>query len=117
MQKYKDLSMRCIFLHLFICYLTNLIPLHDYSIRKGYQIIPKGSIIPKTLTYKYIYLFILLFLSYTNFGLYSFSLLRFSHPKFLTRQYQLSYMLHHLFFPTRVFKNGDYRHTFFWKSV
>jgi hypothetical protein len=50
--------------------LTNLIPLIGYAIKKGYQIILKGSIIPKTLTYKYIYLFMLLFLSYTNFGLY-----------------------------------------------
>jgi hypothetical protein len=62
MQKYKKLSMRCIFLYLFICYLTTLIPLIEYAQRK------RNQIIPKTLTYKYTYLFILYF--YTDFGLY-----------------------------------------------
>jgi hypothetical protein len=57
MQKYKNLIMRCIFLFLFICYLTNLIPFIEYAKRKENQIIFKGFIIPKTLTYKYIYLF------------------------------------------------------------
>jgi hypothetical protein len=47
--------------YLFICYLTTLIPLIEYAQRKGNQIIPK------TLSYKYMYLFILLFLPYTNF--------------------------------------------------
>jgi hypothetical protein len=56
MQKYKNLSMRCIFLYLFICYLTTLIPLIKYAQRK------RNQIIPKTLTYKYTYLFILYFL-------------------------------------------------------
>jgi hypothetical protein len=57
--------MECTFLYLFICYLTTLIPLIEYPQRKGDQKIPK------TLAYKYIYLFILLFLSYTDFGLYN----------------------------------------------
>jgi hypothetical protein len=39
--------MRCIFLYLFICYLTTLIPLIEYTQRKENQIISKGSIIPK----------------------------------------------------------------------
>jgi hypothetical protein len=56
--------MRCIFLYLFICYLTTLIPLIEYAQRKGNQIISK------TLLSKYMYLFILLFLPYTNLGLY-----------------------------------------------
>jgi hypothetical protein len=56
MQKYKNFSMRCIFLYLFICYLTTLIPLIEYAQRKGDQEILK------TLAYKFIYLFILLFL-------------------------------------------------------
>jgi hypothetical protein len=48
--------MRCIFLYLSICYLTTLIPLIEYAQRKGDQEILK------TLAYKFIYLFILLFL-------------------------------------------------------
>jgi hypothetical protein len=31
MQKYKNLSMRCIFEYLFIFYLTTLIPLIEYA--------------------------------------------------------------------------------------
>jgi hypothetical protein len=65
MHKYKNLSMRCIFIYLFICYLTTLIPLIEYAQRK------ENQIIPKTLTYKYTYLFILLFFFDTNFGLYN----------------------------------------------
>jgi hypothetical protein len=56
--------MRCIFLYLFICYLTTLIPLIEYAQRKG------NELILKALTYKYTYLFILLFFSYADFGLY-----------------------------------------------
>jgi glycopeptide antibiotics resistance protein len=52
MQKYINLSMRCIFLYLFVCYLATLILLIEYAQRKGNQIIPK------TLTYRYIYLII-----------------------------------------------------------
>jgi hypothetical protein len=42
-------------------------PLIEYAQRKENQIISKGSIIPKTPAYKYIHLFIVLFLSYTFF--------------------------------------------------
>jgi hypothetical protein len=51
-------------MHLFICHLTTLIPLVEYAQRK------EDQEIPKTLAYKYIYLFILLSSSYTNFGHY-----------------------------------------------
>jgi hypothetical protein len=34
MQKIKNLSMKCIFQYLFICYLSNLIPLFEYAKRK-----------------------------------------------------------------------------------
>jgi hypothetical protein len=47
--------MICIFPYLFICYLTNIIPLVEYAQRK------EDQEIPKTLAYKFIYLFILLF--------------------------------------------------------
>jgi hypothetical protein len=57
MQKYKNISMKCIYF--FICYLINMFPLTKYAQRKG------NLIIPKTLLYTY--LFILLFLPYTNF--------------------------------------------------
>jgi hypothetical protein len=43
--------MRCIFIYLFICYLTTSFPLSEYALRKGNQIIPK------TLLCKYMYLF------------------------------------------------------------
>jgi hypothetical protein len=43
----------------FICYLINTFPLTKYAQRKRIQIIPK--------TLLYTYLFILLFLPYTNF--------------------------------------------------
>jgi hypothetical protein len=33
-QKYNNFSMRCIFLYLFICYLTTLIPLIEYAKRE-----------------------------------------------------------------------------------
>jgi hypothetical protein len=42
--------MRCTYLYLFICYLTNLISLIEYAKRKINQIIFKGSIIHMTLT-------------------------------------------------------------------
>jgi hypothetical protein len=64
--KIQEPSMECTFLYLFICYLTTLIPLIEHTERKG------DHEIPKTLAYKYIYLFILLFFSYTDFGLYKF---------------------------------------------
>jgi hypothetical protein len=44
MQKYKNLSMRCIFLCLFICYLINIIPLFEYAQIEEIQLISKGSI-------------------------------------------------------------------------
>jgi hypothetical protein len=58
------MEMECTFLYLFICYLTTLISLIEYAQIKGDQAIPK------TLAYKYIYLFILLFFSYIDFRLY-----------------------------------------------
>jgi hypothetical protein len=68
MQKHKDFSMRCIFLYLFICYLTNIIPLIEYAQRKENQIIFKGSIIPKHPLIN-IFIYFIIF-PYTNFGLY-----------------------------------------------
>jgi hypothetical protein len=64
MQQYKNASIICISLYLllllllllllFYCYdLTNLISLFEYAQRNKNQIITKGSIIPKTSTYKY----------------------------------------------------------------
>jgi hypothetical protein len=47
----RILNMRCIFIYLFICYLTILLPLSEYAQSKGNQIIPK------TLLCKYMYLF------------------------------------------------------------
>jgi hypothetical protein len=67
MQKYKNLDIKCIFQYLFICYLINIFPLIEYAQRKENQIVSKGSMIPKTLLYKYMYLFILSFWSHTNF--------------------------------------------------
>ena len=62
MHKYQNLSMIFIFLYLFIYYLSTLIPLIECAQRKG------NRIIPKTILYKYMCLFILLiFLTYTNF--------------------------------------------------
>jgi hypothetical protein len=52
-------SMECIFRYLFICHLSTLFPLVDYA-----------QEILKILAWKYIYLFILLSFSYTNFGHY-----------------------------------------------
>jgi hypothetical protein len=60
----ENFSMRCLFLYLFICYLTALFLLSEYAQRKG------KHIITKTLLCKSLYLFILLlllFLPYTNF--------------------------------------------------
>jgi hypothetical protein len=34
MQKYKNLSMKCIFQYLFICYLINIFSLIEYAQRK-----------------------------------------------------------------------------------
>jgi hypothetical protein len=48
-------------LYLFICYLTNIIPLIEYAQIKEKQIISKIRL------YKCMYLLILLFLSHTNF--------------------------------------------------
>jgi hypothetical protein len=64
MQQYKNANMICISLYLllllFYCYyLTNLISLFEYAQRNENQIISKGSIIPKTSTYKYNYYFLL----------------------------------------------------------
>jgi hypothetical protein len=65
----KIIGMICTFLYFFIGYLTNLIPLSDYenerelTISKGFQKILKHY-------HNYIYLFIYLYFSSTNFGLY-----------------------------------------------
>jgi hypothetical protein len=61
MHKYKNLNMRCIFLYLFIFYLATLIPIIEFAQRE------ENQITPKTLLYKYMYLFILLFSPYTDF--------------------------------------------------
>jgi hypothetical protein len=53
--------MRCIFLYLFIFYLATLIPIIEFAQRE------ENQITPKTLLYKYMYLFILLFSPYTDF--------------------------------------------------
>jgi hypothetical protein len=52
--------MKCIFQYLFICYLINIFPLIEYAQRKENYRVSEGSMIPKTLLYKYLYLFILL---------------------------------------------------------
>jgi hypothetical protein len=57
----QELSMECTFLYSFLCYLTTLLPLGEYAQRKGNQIIPQ------TVLCKYMYLYILLLLPYTNF--------------------------------------------------
>lgn len=60
--------MRCIFLYLFICYLTNIIPLIEYAQLKENQIISKGSINSQNTK---IIIFIYLYRFYdTIFGLY-----------------------------------------------
>jgi hypothetical protein len=56
--------MRCIFLYLIVCYLTNLISLIEYAQRKGNQIISK------TLLSKYMFLLILFFYLIQILGLY-----------------------------------------------
>jgi hypothetical protein len=64
----KVISMRCIFLYLFICYLTNIIPLIEYAQLKENQIISKGSINSQNTK---IIIFIYLYHFYdTIFGLY-----------------------------------------------
>jgi hypothetical protein len=60
MQTHKNSSMICIFLHLFICYLTNIIPLTEYAQIKQNQMISKGSIISS----HYIIIFIHLYRYY-----------------------------------------------------
>jgi hypothetical protein len=57
-----------IFIYLFIYHLTTLFPLVDYAQRKVDQKILK------ILAWKYIYLFILLYFSYTNFGHYRYTI-------------------------------------------
>jgi hypothetical protein len=57
--KIQELQHEMHVLIFFICYLINMFPLTEYAQRKGNQIIPK--------TLLYTYLFILLFLPYTNF--------------------------------------------------
>jgi hypothetical protein len=52
--------MMCIFLYLFICYVTNIIPLIKFAQRRENQLTPKGSIIPR-------YPLINIFFSYTYF--------------------------------------------------
>jgi hypothetical protein len=55
--------MRCIFLYLFICYLTNIIPLFEYAQIEEIQIISKGSINSqntKIIIFIYLYHFFLI---------------------------------------------------------
>jgi hypothetical protein len=47
MQKYKNLSMRCIFLCLFICYLVNIIPLFEYAQIEEIQLIQRFHKFPQ----------------------------------------------------------------------
>jgi hypothetical protein len=54
-ETYKISSMICIFLYLFICCLTNIIPLTEYAQIKQNQMISKGSIIPSHYNYIYLY--------------------------------------------------------------
>jgi hypothetical protein len=64
MRKYKNPAWNAHFcIYLFVI-LTTSIPI-EYAQGK------EDQEIPKTLAYKYIYLFILVFFSYTDFGLYS----------------------------------------------
>jgi hypothetical protein len=69
MQIYKNSSMICIFLYLFICCLTNIVPLIEYAQIKENQVISNGSIILKPYTIIFIHLYHYYF-SDTNFGLY-----------------------------------------------
>jgi hypothetical protein len=59
----NNISMRCTFLSLFICYLHNLMPLVEYVKKNKKEI--KGS--PK---HPLIYSFYYYYFPYTNFGLY-----------------------------------------------
>jgi hypothetical protein len=70
MQKYKNLNMRCIFLYLFICCLTNIIPLIEYAQIKENQVNSNGSIILKAYTIIFIHLYHYYYFPDTNFGLY-----------------------------------------------
>jgi hypothetical protein len=63
MHKYNNLSMECIFLYLFICYLTTLVPIIEYAQRKDINDL-RGFHNPKTLQnsiYSFISLLLLLF--------------------------------------------------------
>jgi hypothetical protein len=66
----KIISMRCTFLYLFICYLTNIISLIEYAQIKENQMIPKGSIIPRHYIIIFIYLYHYYFFLIQIFGLY-----------------------------------------------
>jgi hypothetical protein len=57
MQKIQEPNMECTFLYLFICYLTNIIPLIEYAQRKENQNNLQRFHNPKIPTYKHIYLF------------------------------------------------------------
>jgi hypothetical protein len=63
----NNISMRCIYLYLFDQYN----PIYWICTKKGKPTNPQRFHSPKTSSYKHIYLFILLFFPYTNFGLYS----------------------------------------------
>jgi hypothetical protein len=65
MQTYKNSSMMCIFLYLFICYVTNIIPLTEYAQIKENPNNPQRFHNPKIL-HNYIYIYF-----YTKFRLYS----------------------------------------------
>jgi hypothetical protein len=55
---------------LFICYLTNIIPLIEYAQLKENQMISKGSIIPSHYIIIFIYLYYYYYFSDTKFRLY-----------------------------------------------
>jgi hypothetical protein len=62
MQIYKNSDMICIFLYLFICCLTNIVPLIEYAQIKENQVISNGSIILKPHTIIFIHLYHYFFL-------------------------------------------------------
>jgi hypothetical protein len=72
MQTYKNSSMMCIFLYLFICYVTNIIPLTKYAQIKENPNNPQRFHNPKILhNYIYLYHYYIYFYFYIKFGLYS----------------------------------------------
>jgi hypothetical protein len=69
MYPHKIINMGCTFLYLFMGWLTNFTPLIGYENRRVQINFPRFQKFSKY-HYKYIYLFILLFFTSTNFGLY-----------------------------------------------